>query len=62
MSPRSRASLTRRITDLRKPLKRPSMCCGDTSTEIPRPDRVLDRLEQRVLADALLRRRAPARG
>ena len=42
------------MTDLRKPLKRPSICCGDTSCKVPRPDRALDRLEQRVLADALL--------
>ena len=36
-----------------KPLNRPSSCGGDDIGEIPRPDGVLDRLEQRVLPDAL---------
>ena len=36
-SPRSRASLTRSITDFRKPLNRASMCCGETSTKFHGP-------------------------
>ena len=53
LSPRSRASLTRRITDFRKPLKRPADLLRRDFMEIPGPDCVLHGLEQRVLADAL---------
>ena len=36
-SPRSRASLMRRITDLTNPLNRPSICCGETSAKFQGP-------------------------
>jgi hypothetical protein len=34
--------LTRRITDLRNPLNRPSMCCGDTSLKFQGPAACLE--------------------
>ena len=37
ISPKSRASLTRRITLFRKPLKRPSNCTGETSAKFHGP-------------------------
>jgi hypothetical protein len=41
------------MTDLRKPLKRPRACCGETSRKFHGPDRSLQGFKQSVLADAL---------
>ena len=52
-SPRSRASFTRRITDLRKAIEPPEQMGRGDVVEIPRSDRLFHRLQQTCLCRCL---------